>query len=87
MPLHSHVSRLRRVKRALLPTTLAIGLAACARPSQPGLAALSASGDRPDATAQAPPALRPANAFRPLSESEGELVAAAAVAAHEMRRP
>jgi hypothetical protein len=73
------------MRRALLPCTLAAAaLAGCANPRELMTGALGAPlAVAPWQTRAAPSA----EAVRPLSEGEGELVVASAIAAHEMRKP
>jgi hypothetical protein len=80
-------SQLRLVKRALRPSAMAVGFAlglgACAGPSELTPGAISGARLAPW---QAQLTLTLA-ADRRLSDGEGEVVVAAAIAAHEMRRP
>jgi hypothetical protein len=78
---------LRLVRRALLPCALAVA-GGCAKPGEILTGATSAIPGRPGAVAawQTRAAVS-VEAVRPLSEGEGELVVASAIAAHEMRRP
>jgi hypothetical protein len=64
---------------------LALGLAACSKPSDlvPGAVA----GGHPSAPWQPQLSVVPGDAARHLSDGEGELVMASAIAAHERRRP
>jgi hypothetical protein len=80
-------SHLRLVCRPLLACALAATAAlagGCAKPQE----LMTGATGRPVAAApwqtQAAPS---AEAVRPLSDGEGELVVASAIAAHEMRRP
>jgi hypothetical protein len=73
----------RVVALALWPPTVAAVLAGCARPDAATLAAI-APRERP---ALSGVVHRSLHAPRPLSDTEGEVVVAAAIAAHEMRRP
>jgi hypothetical protein len=82
---------LRFVRRALLPCALAVAAASmcgCTKPEE--LLTGSTSAIPGQATAVAPWQTRAApttEAVRRLSEGEGEVVVATAIAAHEMRRP
>jgi hypothetical protein len=71
-----------RVAPAVWPLTLATALAGCAGPDARSLAAL-APHEQPTVAG----VHRSVHALRPLSDTEGEVVVAAAIAAHEMRRP
>jgi hypothetical protein len=70
---------------------LAVTAAACAGCARPGdLASTLAAGRTPADIAQwrtLPPAPALVDVPRPLSEREGEVVVATAIAEHEMRRP
>jgi hypothetical protein len=77
---------LHLIRRALLPCTLAAAAlaAGCANPRELMTGAIG----RPPAVAPWQTRAAPsAEAVRPLSEGEGELVVATAIAEHEMRRP
>ena len=69
------------VALALWPLILGAALTACGRPDVGEVGALAAR--EPPVAA----VIRPVPTLRPLSETEGEVVVAAAIAAHEMRRP
>ncbi len=77
--------RLRLLANALWPAAMALGLTACANPRELMPGALAISGKRP-APWEAEVSAR-SDASRRLSEGEGEVVVANAVAAHEKRRP
>jgi hypothetical protein len=64
---------------------MALGLAACSNPRELAPGALAGSGGRP-APWKAQVSAR-SDEVRRLSEGEGEIVVANAVAAHERRRP
>ena len=64
---------------------LGLGLAGCSGPSD--LAAVAADAARSSTAWQAQLSVTPADAVRNLSDGEGELVMASAIAAHEQRRP
>jgi hypothetical protein len=90
MLLHNALpSRLRLAIRALRPAAAAVGcalgLTACARPSE--LAPGAIAGAHAPAPWQAHLTLPAPALDRNLSDGEGEIVMAAAIAAHEMRRP
>jgi hypothetical protein len=90
MPLqqHPHPQPLRSVKLLLWPVALALMLAACAAPDELTPGALAAQGKPRSAPWQAQLSIpAPADASRRLTEGEGEIVVASAIAAHEMRRP
>ena len=76
---------MRLLAHALWPAAIALGLAACANPRELTPGALAVSGKRP-APWEAEVAPR-SDAERRLSDGEGEIVVANAVAAHEKRRP
>jgi hypothetical protein len=77
--------RMRLLAQAVWPVALALGLSACANPPQLTPGALVASGKR--ATPWEAEVAARSDAARRLSEGEGEVVVANAVAAHERRRP
>ena len=81
----SRLKRLRLLAHALWPAAMALGLAACADTRELTPGALAVTGKRP-APWEAEVSPR-SDAVRPLSEGEGEVVVANAVAAHERRRP
>jgi len=75
----------RLLVHALWPAATALGLAACSNPSELTPGALAVAGKR-TATWEAEVSPR-FDAARLLSDGEGEVVVANAVAAHERRRP
>jgi hypothetical protein len=87
MPLQQPLSS--QLRRALWPLAMALGLTACARSSDlaavanagPGKAPASAPWQAQLAVATAP------EASRLLTDGEGEVLVATAIAAHERRRP
>jgi hypothetical protein len=76
---------MRLLVHALWPATMALALAACANPRELTPGALAVAGKRA-APWEAEVSPR-SDAERRLSEGEGEVVVANAVAAHEKRRP
>jgi hypothetical protein len=93
MPLqHVIPSRLYLVQRALRPSAkgigfavgVALGLGGCARPPELAPGAIAGAKAAPW---QAQLTLSPPLVDRRLSDGEGEFVMAAAIAAHEKRRP
>jgi hypothetical protein len=93
MPLqYALPSRLGFLGRALRPSALAVGLACglalglggCSRPDELAPGAVAGAKSAPW---QAQLTLAPPAADRTLSDGEGEFVMAAAIAAHEKRRP
>ena len=84
-PQRPRLPRLRLLNHGSWPVAMALGLTACASPPELTPGALAVSGKRP-APWEAQVAAR-SDAVRRLSEGEGEIVVANAVAAHEKRRP
>jgi type IV pilus biogenesis protein CpaD/CtpE len=80
-----NLARLRLPVQAFWPVAMALGLNACASPPELAPGAIAISGER-SAPWQAQVSAR-SDAARRLSEGEGEIVVANAVAAHEKRRP
>jgi hypothetical protein len=89
-PQRPRLAQPRFLAQAFWPVAMALGLTACVSPPEltPGSltpGAIALSGKRP-APWEARVAAR-SDAERRLSEGEGEIVVANAVAAHEKRRP
>jgi hypothetical protein len=78
---------LRLVRRALPPCALAAAAALTAGCANPRELMTGSTGRSMPVAAWQTQAAPTTEAVRPLSEGEGELVIASAIAAHEMRRP
>jgi hypothetical protein len=78
---------LRPNPRALLACTLVAAAAVAGGCANPRELVTGAIGRPPAVASWQTLAAPTAEAARPLSEGEGELVVASAIAAHEMRRP
>ena len=84
-PQRPRLKRLRFLAYALWPTAMALGLAGCANPRVLTPGSLAAPGKQP--TKWETEVAARTEASRGLSDGEGEMVVANAVAAHEKRRP